>query len=367
MMETEQFQKNIKKTGYLLEYQVSSLLQHHGWIVINNKYYVDDVQGGAREIDIIAYKATAIQGFHVYTSLIISCKKDEENAWALLAKNIDKKDPNTNWTPLHLWSNDDILKYMLDNTAWQQNYLTKNAEIYETIFSPKSHIFAFQEMSKNSGKPQNDKKIFSSVSSLMKSQGYELTSLSKRKKEKSLYCFNLLSVVDSDLLKLNFRGEKIDTEPINDAKYVGNYIINKSETSSRIHFINADALKIIIKTYNKLHEHDVSFFNDLYDSYFPDACKTYNKSKVLIKKLDEMLRRHINWALLEEFKWRDDVGEIDIWWHDEKELLHIETIDNEEYIEFLNSNDKIKEKTASILKDLYRFEGPFVFSEKIPF
>ena len=51
------FEKNIEKTGYVLEFNVSSLLQKHGWSVINNKYYIDDVQPAVREIDIVGYKA----------------------------------------------------------------------------------------------------------------------------------------------------------------------------------------------------------------------------------------------------------------------------------------------------------------------
>ncbi len=46
----------LEKTGFGLEYTVSSILENDGWTVINNKYYIDDVQGSAREIDIIAYK-----------------------------------------------------------------------------------------------------------------------------------------------------------------------------------------------------------------------------------------------------------------------------------------------------------------------
>ena len=39
-LDSFKFEKNIEKTGYVLEFNVSSLLQKHGWSVINNKYYI---------------------------------------------------------------------------------------------------------------------------------------------------------------------------------------------------------------------------------------------------------------------------------------------------------------------------------------
>lgn len=69
------YAESIKSTGFILESKVSDFLSNHGWGVINNKYYIDDVQSVAREIDIIAYKATKVRDVLVYTTLIISCKK----------------------------------------------------------------------------------------------------------------------------------------------------------------------------------------------------------------------------------------------------------------------------------------------------
>lgn len=48
-IDDSQYIKGIKETGFGLEYAVSKSLIQNGWTVINNKYYIDDVQGTARE------------------------------------------------------------------------------------------------------------------------------------------------------------------------------------------------------------------------------------------------------------------------------------------------------------------------------
>ncbi|AJI48233.1 hypothetical protein IB633_07680 [Francisella philomiragia] len=74
-MEIEKIKNGIKKTGFKLEFDISQLLLKNRWNVINNKYYVDDLQESVREIDLVAYKATDVKDFYTYTVLIISCKK----------------------------------------------------------------------------------------------------------------------------------------------------------------------------------------------------------------------------------------------------------------------------------------------------
>jgi hypothetical protein len=95
------FEDEIRKTGFVLENRVAQELKANGWTVISNKYYVDDSEETVREIDLVAYKSTRVQRFDVYTTLIISCKKSDSNAWALLARDINLKDPNSDFWPLH--------------------------------------------------------------------------------------------------------------------------------------------------------------------------------------------------------------------------------------------------------------------------
>jgi hypothetical protein len=82
----------------------------------------DDFEGSVREIDLLAYKASKAQPFSVYTTLLVSCKKNLSNAWALLARDINLKDPNSDWWPMHVWTNDKSLNYELSLPGQSRTY-----------------------------------------------------------------------------------------------------------------------------------------------------------------------------------------------------------------------------------------------------
>ncbi|MEL8665128.1 hypothetical protein J4W31_23950, partial [Escherichia coli] len=60
-------------------------------------------------------------------------------------------------------------------------------DLNQNLFESHKKVFVFKKMLKKNGKSDNDKNIFNSISSLMKSQSYEISSLSKRKKERCVY------------------------------------------------------------------------------------------------------------------------------------------------------------------------------------
>jgi hypothetical protein len=195
------YAQEITKTGFELEFRVSEVLRQLGWTVIANKYYIDDHQDTVREIDLIAYRTTKLADLRVATILVVSCKKNEKDAWVLLARDVDRRDPNMEWQPIHTWSNDKVLNHMLGTAEWRTEYPEFVANRHcDLLQVPNRHIFAFQEMNKSSGAPQNDKKIFESVTSLMKAQAYELSALPQRNRPRSVYQFNLLSGIDTDLI-----------------------------------------------------------------------------------------------------------------------------------------------------------------------
>jgi hypothetical protein len=90
MIDLSKVVAGISKSGFVLEHRVSEMLRAEKWSVINNKYYIDDVQESAREIDLIAYKTSRRADFVVFTALVISCKKSDENAWAFLIRDRDE-------------------------------------------------------------------------------------------------------------------------------------------------------------------------------------------------------------------------------------------------------------------------------------
>ncbi|MBL0252498.1 MAG: hypothetical protein IPQ12_07880 [Polaromonas sp.] len=121
-LDISKIEAQIKKTGFVLEYKLASLLKKAGWHVISNRYYVDDHEESIREIDLLAYKISKIHDVSIYTTLIISCKKSEANNWVMLTRDIDLKAPNSDWWPLHAWTNDIAIKYKLNQKGTAKKY-----------------------------------------------------------------------------------------------------------------------------------------------------------------------------------------------------------------------------------------------------
>lgn len=358
---------NIKSTGFILESKVSDFLNNYGWGVINNKYYIDDVQSVAREIDIIAYKATKVRDVLVYTTLIISCKKNEENVWALLVKNIKPNDPNIDYEPLKNWSNHPILNYEL-NFNNKEKIGVPDGIVYEKIFNVTKNVFAFQEMSKKSGRSNNDKNIFNSITSLMKAQSYELTSLSSRKKERSVYFFHLMSLIDSEMILLDCEGDEIHPSETESHTIISNYIINGESTASKINFMTLNGFLTNEIYYQKLHEYYVTYINKCFSNFYNDAFSNIDKRKILTKELWHKYGAKLSLEVMRGFKVYDRFNIDDIWPSDDLLIVEI-TTKSSQLNELLEGSEKIKEQLRIYIEDVFNMKvnKKIAFIDDIPF
>lgn len=369
-MKMEKYASEICKTGFVLENRIASELNREGWTVISNKYYEDDLEGSVREIDLLAYKATKVKSFDVYTTLLISCKKNESNVWALLSRDINLKDPNSDWWPLHAWTNEKSLAYELSQQEQARKYHEglKKLGVNEALSVPEVEVFAFQEMKKESGTPQNDRNIFNAITSLMKAQAYELSALPQRRKAAAVYQFNLLSVIDSDLIRLKFLNNEIKAEPINNEHYIARYIIKKKESFSRVRFLKASNFLEALSDYNRLHLANCQWFGQMYDRFFEIAIKDWKRSQVLI----DDFRAALKWSLLYRLKRKLNKSyepkDLDIEWRAKEGRLAITLPIGSDVFQFLNSDEESKKGVAEALKEIYRYSGEFFFDEEaIPF
>lgn len=358
---------NIKSTGFILESKVSDFLNNHGWGGINNKYYIDDVQSVAREIDIIVYKATKVRDVLVYTTLIISCKKNEENVWALLVKNIKPNDPNIDYEPLKNWSNHPILNYEL-NFNNKEKIGVPDGIVYEKIFNVTKNFFAFQEMSKKSGRSNNDKNIFNSITSLMKAQSYELTSLSSRKKERSVYFFHLMSLIDSEMILLDCEGDEIHPSETESHTIISNYIINGESTASKINFMTLNGFLTNEIYYQKLHEYYVTYINKCFSNFYNDAFSNIDKRKILTKELWHKYGAKLSLEVMRGFKVYDRFSIDDIWPSDDSLIVEI-TTKSSQLNELLEGSEKIKEQLRIYIEDVFNMKvnKKIAFIDDIPF
>lgn len=368
-MVNTKYADEILKTGFILENKVADILADDGWILISNKYYEDDLQATVRELDILAYKTSEIDGVDIFTTLLISCKKSEENVWALISRKLDSKNPNIKWYPFHAWSNEIPIRYYLDKQKTFQEYheFILNTPAKSVLAKPKYQVFAFQEMSKNTGKVQNDKNIFNSITSLLKAQSYEICSLPKRKKTRAVYQFNLISIIDSNLVRLIIDGDLVTPENIVTEQYISNYIVNKEETSSLIRFVEFNQFKSEIKKYSALHKENCIWFKKINENFYTDILDDYSRSKLLINKFRSMVWYSIYSSIKTDFNLELKNDEIDVGWNAEDKVAELQISNCDITLSSLEVNVSLKEKISKVFKEIYKYSGEFIFTNGIPF
>ena len=364
----------ISKTGYVLEHDIARSLKNKGWTVISGKYYVDENEDAPREMDLIAYRATRLAGNEVefYTVLIISCKKSDENLWALLAREANFKDPNTDYWPLHAWSNDPALTYQLSRQGKAKAYHEGIREfgVGGAAADPEVDVFAFQEMNKNSGSPKNDKAIFAAITSLVKAQAYELSSLYGRKKTKAVYQFNLISVLDSDMYRIMFAEKDSDvvSYKIESEQYIARYIVSKRESFSRIRFITSREFKNSLDDYTCLHFANVQWFSSEQAAFYDGILKDSERVLALEKLFCAKIGNAVRWRVEAKFKTITNFDEKPwLYWDKDENLLKISYFEVDEVMSWMNESVDIRKIVRDALLSVYRYGGKFKFAEGIPF
>jgi len=368
-MELSNFEKQVCKTGFELEYRVARILKEEGWSLISNRCYLDDQEETVREIDLLAYKVRSVKDFYVCTALIISCKKSESNVWALLCREVDAKDPNSDWQPFKGWCNQKGVSYYMDGSEWSKKYYEKMVKSCPSIFQvPNVDVFAFQEMNRVSGACQNDKNIFASITSLMKAQSYEISTLADRKKDKPyVYQFNLLSVIDSDLIRILFDGKEIKAVSVGSEDYVSRYILRKKDSTSRIKFIAADKFSEIIPDYSRLHSENCSIFEEVYVDFYKDSYKNFHKYSVLLDDLKVALSSKLSTAYCRSTGDWISFKEFSVSWSEKQQSLAIEIDTSFEIIDKLNASKECLAAGRCALSKIFHYEGEFIFEIGIPF
>jgi hypothetical protein len=363
------YANEIRKTGFVLENDVAQTLRARGWSVISNKYYVDDSEETVREIDLIAYRVNRVQHFDVYTVLIISCKKSETNAWALLAREANRNDPNLDLWPIHIWSNDKALTFQLSVNGHAKAFhaASQSNGVTEALSLPNVEVFAFQEMDKTTGKPQNDKPIFSAITSLMKAQAYELGALSGRKKTPAVYQFNLLSVVDTELVQLKFEGAEIQQTEVETEHYLARYIIRKREIFARIRFIRARVFASVLEDYGRLHLSNCKWFAAECDSFYKDILQDWSRPEILLDDFVRKFRSQVEWRLQTQFNRSFDLSKPGPYWNKSTNSFEIGFDLPDDVIDFMSKDAAIKKCFKDALNSIYRFDGEFNISYDIPF
>jgi hypothetical protein len=369
-MDLKNFEKQIAKTGFPLEHKIGSLLRSSGWTVINNRYYVDDQEQSVREIDLVAYKSRPVQHFRVCTTLIISCKKSDQNVWALLARRKEAFDPNLDQQPVHIWTNDKALSFMLSQSGWPRDYYTRAQElgVESTLADPRVSVFAFQEMNRESGSPQNDRPIFSSITGLMKAQSYEMEALPIRRKTPSVYQFNLVNLVDTQLVQLYFKDSGQRATEIDEEHYIARYIINKREMFARIHFVRADKFETALEDYGRLHSANCDIFSKSCDEFYEGVLSDTKRTQVFLEEFEKETKALLELRLRFGLNLEAKLGGMWLYWDKKAQFVDLMLPIHDEAVAFLNKDDDAKRYVRKALAKYYRYNGTFSFAiDDVPF
>lgn len=371
----------IDTTGFPLEHHLTEAFRRAKWSVLSNRYYVDDVDGRARELDLIAYRVHSFKDVDVYTSVLISCKKDAQHTWAFLSRARDNADKNIDWRPVHFWTDLEPLNTYLNHCDWKSRYFSNDKRSTQFAIDVSSDVFASQLIAPpgktqparepkkaNPAKPataQNDSAIFNSISGLLKALDSEMSALPNRvRNKKRLYLFSLAVVVDAPLVDVKYSQGGVAVVPTSELLMLAQYMVSRRHLSAQVRFLQADRTKWFIEELDHLATANSRFFaglvHDAYSAILTDDAVRKYFSGVLTARLKDTLN-----FILEKERAQDQLGHIKLGASDNTLILEIDTFGDAVVV--LNENEKAQEVTKRALKQVCRFEGPFKFQEDIPF
>lgn len=358
----------VRKTGFVLEREVSDLFETFNWSVINNRYYIDAVTNAPREIDLLAYKTFSYEDIRHYFVTIVSCKKSESNDWVFLTKPSKEYDPNLVAIPQLFWTNSEILK-VTDTISTIEKSISQKSVVdneFKDIFGLDNNVYAFQEVSIVSGKPQNDKPIYSSIDSLLMASSYELKSIKDKKKENLIYHFNLLTVFDGDMYEALITKDEPVITKIDHSKYVNRFIIDNIESFCRLHFCKKEKLPEMLYELGKLYEYEQVKIIERIDEYktlFLDNDIYRNTfRKEILGSLSPIFT-----MILQDYT-PSEITKIEDLWLEKNKLaneLNIEINASEDVIRIFNSYSYLIQKTKELLKTYCRYIGDFKYKQMV--
>lgn len=359
----------LAKTGFVLEHEIAETFRRAGWTAINNRFYIDDVDGKSKELDLLVYKVYPHKEIEVVTAILVSCKKNKENAFVFMSRPAVKSEPNYDWIPVHYWTSNKLLNTYLSNSEWKDVYATENTELNEKIFEIKRHAFAAQLVSTRDGAPHNDKAIFDSVSGLMKALDHELSALPKRMKRNRIYIFNLITIVDAPLVDARFTDKKISPVEVEEFRYLARYIVGKREITARIHFIQKNSIEDSLKVFSSLSNHDKGYFLNQLDLAYKAITTNEHVRDYFGKLLATSLLWRINSRLAgTEFDVLESDKDIILSYDEFHQELVIELNTEPDVITAIAGDAPLEKTVAKLLKEKARYEGDFRFDVfSVPF
>lgn len=358
----------LEKTGFILEHAVAEEFRKAGWATIGSRYYADDVNGQARELDLVAYRTLTTADVEVVTGVLVSCKKDEETTWTFLTRRRPRLDPNHDWDPVHYWTDVQPLQLYLAHSPWKDAYIKVLGENYSSNLAASQDTFAFQQVSIGQNPvPKNDRAIFSSIVSLMKALDHEKESLTSRMKDKKrVYVFSLLSVVDASMAEVNYSAKEAIAVETSRLTHLARYMVRKRDVAALIHFVRADALPSYLAALTNFADKGAKHIVSLVDSAY-EAVRT---SPQIREYFSKKLAPRLSWRIAQSIRATDmsppKIEAIELDYVKGTLIINVYFFD-EVQIDILNQDKALMAATKQVLNEVARYQGNFKFDCDIPF
>jgi hypothetical protein len=359
----------LEKTGFPLENFVCDHLEKIGWYAIGGRYYCDDTDGKAREIDILSYKIRKGRFVDVFSVLLISCKKDHSNSWVFLSKRKPKKDPNYRWDPVFIHSSNSLIESLCGDEDFRDQYRESMGVLKNQIIEIDKNVFAFQLVKDES--PQNDKPIFGSIESLIKAREHERKSLKSKliknpkKKKRRVYIFNLITVVDAEMYDAHYLDKDCSITKTEEIKYLARYIVDKEDVVARIHFVSKNKFARILKKYDAMSAKELLFFDDKVSSAYSRWWESPQKEifqRMLAPKIRNLIESHVDEIDEKNFDLCFDLA------IDEIGGMEIGVLLDENELQELKRIRGLSRRISRLLRDELNYEGVHALVESpIPF
>jgi hypothetical protein len=354
----------ISKTGFLLEKYISDILENDGWSVINNRYYIDSITNTPRELDILAYKRRRYEDILHIITLLISCKKSENHDWVFLTKPIRNRDIDL--IPMTIYTNSEIIEatdYRKQLRDLIQDKFECDSPFFE-IFGIENNVFAIQEIEKD--KPQNEKAIYSSFDSLLKAANFEMKSLPTRKTKTVLYTFNLITVFEGSMYEVNSENDTLDTNEVENIKYINRFIINNNESFYRLQFCKKEYFTELLKCYDQYFNAEHTLFRSVIDDYYTNCLENEKYLHAFKRKIDPEIKSIVKFHLKDIEK----QPPLDYWYRNTDNTMGISLpygkyTDDE--IKSLNTKEWLINAISRIFHRYFRYQGTVEFTEEILF
>lgn len=381
-------QDAIKRSGFPLEHYVGVVLKRHGWQIITNRNYIDDIKGIEREIDILAYKLyqDKEENIDYITTLIISCKKSDKYKWCFLTRDIDGTDCNINWTPFHYCTSDDRLKCMTEKHLDTIVGRYKTHRAIKHLYSFDDMVFAYQQLSKPNNDNERKQKgnlalaknedIYNSISTTIKAISNEkegrLRAYDYSTKQR-YYTFHAISVFEGEMFKAHFDSkEEVDVKEIMHTKYLNRHIVGNVDDFYIVHFINREIFDFRLRLFDYLHSENANTLPKLLPLFYKELYNDSKMLKIVWSDAEKAIKAHIRYSLNEVGYTNIDTSMISLYPILRNDELNIEVWglypSTQEALDNLNSNEWLKETTKKYLSQQLRYNGEFKFvEESLPF